>query len=88
MLNKEKDKMTVELVGSIVALIGEYRKAIDELINVIQPISEKQLMDTIDTDTKDLDCKSIQSILTHVVCSGYGYIIYIENHIGKNKKRL
>jgi|DEB19_MinimDraft_2_1074335.scaffolds.fasta_scaffold08523_2 uncharacterized damage-inducible protein DinB len=88
MLNKEKDKMTVELVGSIGALIGEYRKAIDELINVIQPISEKQLMDTIDTDTKDLDCKSIQSILTHVVCSGYGYIIYIENHIGKNKQRL
>lgn len=88
MLNQEKDKMTVELVGSIGALIGEYRKAIDELINVIQPISEKQLMDTIDAGTTDLDCKSIQSILTHVVCSGYGYIIYIENHIGKNKQRL
>jgi uncharacterized damage-inducible protein DinB len=88
MLNQEKDKITGELVGSIGALIAEYRKAIDELINVIKPISDEQLIEIVDMDTIDLDCKSIQSILTHVVCSGYGYIIYIENHIGMNKHRL
>jgi uncharacterized damage-inducible protein DinB len=88
MLNQEKDNISVELTGSTGALIGEYRKAIDELISVIEPINEKQLCELVDTTTTDADCKSIQSILTHVICSGYGYIIYIENHIGDNKPRL
>lgn len=73
---------------SVKALLSEYKKAIDELIYVIQPINEKQLSSLIDNNTSDPDCKSIQSILTHVVCSGYGYIIYIENSIGNNKPRL
>jgi [ribosomal protein S5]-alanine N-acetyltransferase len=80
--------MKPELKGSVKALLSEYKKAIDELITVIHPISEKQLSEVIDNDTTDLDCKSIQSILTHVVCSGYGYMIYIENFIGARKPRL
>lgn len=88
MLNQEKDKVDCELIGSVNALLHEYRKAIDELITVIKPLNEKQLSEIADIGTTDLDCKSIQSILTHVICSGYGYIIYIENYIGNNKPRL
>jgi uncharacterized damage-inducible protein DinB len=88
MLNQEKGNIKVELIGSIGALIGEYRKAIDELNSVIEKISEKQLSVVVDSNTKDPDCKSIQTILTHVICSGYGYIIYIENFVGINKPRL
>lgn len=88
MQNINSDMPKHKLAGNIMALLDEYRKAIDELISVIKPINEKQLCEVVDNSTKDLDCKSIQAILTHVVCSGYGYIIYIENHLGKNKPRL
>jgi len=88
MINQNTDTKTAELSGSIGALIGEYRKAIDELITVIKPVNDQQLCEIIDQNTTDDDCKSIQSILTHVVSSGFGYIIYIENYIGNNKPRL
>lgn len=88
MIKQNIDFKTAELSGSIGALIGEYRKAIDELITVIKPINKQQLCEIIDHTTTDDDCKSIQTILTHVVCSGFGYIIYIENYLGNNKPRL
>ena len=88
MTTLEKNYVKVELIGSVDALLAEYRKAINELICVIEPISEKQLSFVIDHTTTDEDCKSIQTILTHVICSGYGYIIYIENYLGTNKPRL
>ena len=77
-----------KLAGSINALLDEYKKAINELIMVIKPLNEKSLAMVVDNDTKDPDCKSIQTILSHIVCSGYGYTIYIENSIGFNKPRL
>lgn len=86
-MSQEKDNTKTELAGNVRALLEEYRKAINELIYVIKPITEKQLSIIVDVYTKDPDCKSIQSVLTHVVCSGYGYIIYIENYLGDNKSR-
>ncbi len=80
--------MTNKLAGNIRALLDEYKKAINELIAVIEPLHEKSLSMIVDDKTDDPDCKSIQTILSHVVCSGYGYTIYIENFIGFNKPRL
>ncbi len=77
-----------ELTGSIKALLDEYKKAIDELISIIKPINDTRLSMVVDNETKDSDCKSIQTVLTHVVCSGYNYTIYIENSIGVNKPRV
>jgi uncharacterized damage-inducible protein DinB len=82
--NKNKEK---NLTGSIKALLSEYKKAIDELIRVIQPLNSKQLSFVADNETKDIECKSIQTVLTHVVSSGYSYSIYIENSIGINSTR-
>lgn len=70
------------LTGAIAALLDEYRKAIDELINVINPISQEKLIFIIDQKNEDPDSKSIQGILTHVVASCFSYSIYIENHTG------
>lgn len=86
-MSQERDNIKMELKGSINALLDEYRKAINELISVIKPVNEKQLCEVVDRNTADSDCRSIQSILTHVVSSGYGYIIYIENHLGNEKQR-
>ena len=76
------------MIGSIKALLDEYKKVINELITVIKPLDEKSLSMVVDDKTNDPDCKSIQTILSHIVCSGYGYTIYIENSIGFNKPRL
>ena len=39
----------VMLKGNIRALLGEYRKALDELVDVIQPLSTEQLIKIVDT---------------------------------------
>jgi hypothetical protein len=78
---------TKELPGNIKAILSEYKKAIDELITVISSVNDTVLAQVIDQKTEDPDCKSIQTILSHVVCSGYGYTIYIENANGTNKPR-
>ena len=74
-----------ELTGSIKALLGEYKKAINELVNSIEPLSPDQLSLIADSKTTDIDCRSIQTVLTHIVFSGYIYTIEIEKSIGSKK---
>ncbi|CAM1374489.1 DinB family protein [Tenacibaculum xiamenense] len=70
--------------GAIGAILDEYEKTIIELNDVIQGIPQKQLIATVDFQTKDEDCKSIQTILTHVVSSGYNYVIVIRKWLGES----
>lgn len=70
------------LTGAIAALIDEYRKAVHELIDVIRPISQQQLLHTIEPRSTNADCISIQTILTHVTAAMFSYAVYIENAIG------
>ena len=65
-------------LGAIGAILDEYSKAIIELQQVIQNISSTDLVTIVDTTTTNTDCKSVQTVLTHVVSSGYSYAIYIE----------
>lgn len=64
--------------GAVGALLDEYEKAIAELKEVIENISEPDLITVVDHTTTDENCKSIQTILSHVVSSGYSYNIYIQ----------
>lgn len=70
--------------GAVGALLDEYERAIHHLIQVIDPIPPDLLIKIIDHDTEDLDCRSIQTILTHVVESGYTYVIEIRKSLGEN----
>ncbi|MES2418378.1 MAG: DinB family protein [Bacteroidota bacterium] len=79
--------ITAQLSGSINALLEEYKKAINELIHLIESLNPEQLSFIADPNTNDLDCRSIGAILAHVIHSGYGYTVYIENSIGLNKTR-
>lgn len=72
------------LKGSVQALLDEYKKAIGELNNVIKPINDDHLPVIVDHLTDDPACRSIQTILTHVVESGLNYAVYFENYIGNN----
>ena len=73
--------------GAIGALLGEYEKAIKELQHVIKNISASELVTVVDNITADANCKSIQTILTHVVSSGYSYSIYIGDLKNAGTKR-
>jgi len=70
--------------GAIGAILDEYEKAINELIAVIKNISSDHLKTIIDHETEDEDCRSIQTILTHVVRAGYGYATYIRKNQGED----
>ncbi len=69
--------------GAYGALLDEYEKAVEELKSVIISINKNQLLTILDTVTKDEDCRSIQTILAHVVQSGYTYAISIRKHMGE-----
>ena len=63
--------------GAKGALLDEYERALTELKSVISDVSASQLATQVDKNTSDLNCVSIQSILTHVVNAGYSYANYI-----------
>lgn len=69
--------------GTIGALLDEYEKALMELKDVINSVSERELIEIIDHETKDADCKSIQTILTHVIQCGYLYVVEIRKWQGE-----
>ncbi|MFT5823995.1 MAG: putative damage-inducible protein DinB [Crocinitomix sp.] len=69
--------------GAIGAILDEYEKAINELIREIKNFSPNQLIEIIDRETNDEDCKSVQGILTHIVQSGYTYVVEIRIWLGE-----
>lgn len=70
--------------GAYGALLDEYEKALDELKDLVSQVSTEQLQNIVDHKTDDEDCRSIQTILTHVVSAGYTYAITIRNHLGES----
>ena len=53
--------------GAIGAILDEYEKSVEELKEVICTITQEDLVQIVDQATKDEDCRSIQTILSHVV---------------------
>ena len=70
--------------GAVGALLDIYEQAIADFKKVIENIPDNALTITIDSQTTDENCKSIQTILSHVVHSGYGYATNIHNLKGYN----
>ena len=72
--------------GGIGAVMDEYEKAATELENLVNNISEDDFINIVDTETNDEDCRSVQTIVSHVTNSGYGYANYIRDwfNIPKN----
>ncbi len=73
--------------GAAGALLDEYEKVINDLLSVIKDISNDELITIIDDQTTDPNCKSIQSILSHVVRSAVVYAIYICNMRGAEMEK-
>jgi hypothetical protein len=69
--------------GAIGALLDEYEKAVREIMQTIEDLTEQELKQVVDKDTSDQNCVSIQSILGHVVRAGYNYVIAIRKYLGE-----
>lgn len=69
--------------GAIGAILDEYEKALTELEHLIIDLRSEDLTSNVDNKTEDSDCKSIQTILTHVIRAGYNYVIEIRKSFGE-----
>ena len=67
-------------IGAIGALMVEYEKSAKELKNVVKYIDQGSFIKIVDSETEDPDCKSIQTIMNHVIKAGYGYANYIRRY--------
>ncbi len=59
--------------GGVGALMDEYERAALELKSIIENISEEDYVRIADAETEDSDCRSIQTMMNHVIYAGYGY---------------
>jgi uncharacterized damage-inducible protein DinB len=73
--------------GAIGALLDIYQEAISDFKKIIENIPDNALTIIIDPHTTDENCKSIQTVLSHIVHSGYGYATNIHNLKGNNTTR-
>jgi uncharacterized damage-inducible protein DinB len=63
--------------GPIGALMDEYERAAIELERLVEQIPEDDFLRIVDSQTSDDACRSVQTIMSHVVSAGYSYADYI-----------
>jgi hypothetical protein len=71
--------------GAVGGILDEYERALRELRAVIEDVTSEELTRVVDETTEDPNCKSIQTILAHVVRSGYTYAILINSLKGQKE---
>lgn len=67
--------------------MDEYERAASELGRLIEQIPEDDFARVVDSQTKDDDCRSVQTIMSHVVRAGYGYADYIREQFSIESAR-
>lgn len=70
--------------GATGALMDEYERAVGELSLILEAISDDDYTQIRDTATSDDNCRSIQTIVTHVIGAGYGYAGMLRGSWGIN----
>jgi uncharacterized damage-inducible protein DinB len=71
--------------GAVGALMDEYERAAAEFRRVIERLTDEQYTQIVDPDTADESCRSVQTIMSHVVAAGYGYADYIRDAFSMSK---
>ena len=73
--------------GAIGALMDEYERAASELKRLVEQIPDEEYTRIVDSQTQDEDCRSAQTIMSHVVRAAYGYADYIREQISVESTR-
>ncbi len=63
--------------GAVGALMDEYERAAAEFSRLVGGLSDADYELVRDEQTQDAACRSIQTIVQHVIAAGYGYSLYI-----------
>ncbi len=78
--------------GAVGAMMDEYERAAVEFRALIGGLTEEQYTRIVDAETADENCRSVQTVMSHVVAAGYGYANYIRGAfsmtISSPQKRL
>lgn len=61
--------------------MDEYERAASELTRLVEQIPDDDFVRVVDSQTEDEDCRSVQTIMSHVVRAGYGYADYIREQL-------
>ena len=70
---KESTVIKTYRTGAVGALMDEYERASEELLGILDGITDEEYARIRDPDTKDESCRSIETIMSHVIGAGYGY---------------
>jgi len=63
--------------GPVGALMDEYERAAWDLRRLIERVPEAEFVRVADPRTEDESCRSVQTIMSHVVGAGYAYADYL-----------
>jgi uncharacterized damage-inducible protein DinB len=79
--------------GPVGALMDEYERAICELAFILEAVSDEDYARIRDTATDDDNCRSIQTVVTHVISAAYGYAGMLREawgigHIGARREAV
>jgi uncharacterized damage-inducible protein DinB len=73
--------------GALGALMDEYERAASELKRLIERIPEDDFVRVVDSETQSEDCRSVQTIMSHVVNAEYSYADYIREQFSMASNR-
>ena len=73
--------------GALGALFDEYERAAREFAASVTAVGDEQFAECLDADTVDDDCRSVQTVVRHVVSSGFGYATALRRHFGEEIDR-
>jgi len=63
--------------GALGALMDEYERAMRDLVQIVHPLTQVAYVALRDPDNPDPNCRSIQTVIEHVLAAGYRYIGYL-----------
>jgi uncharacterized damage-inducible protein DinB len=73
--------------GGVGAMMDEYERAMAELSELLRRITDDEFELVRDRQTQDESCRSIQTVIHHVIRAGYGYAGYIREAFAIEAKR-
>jgi uncharacterized damage-inducible protein DinB len=73
--------------GAVGALMDEYERAASDLRRLVERFDEEAFDRILDPRTSDENCRSVQTILAHVVFAGYGYADCIRGALAMEPRR-
>jgi uncharacterized damage-inducible protein DinB len=73
--------------GAVGALLDEYERAAGDLARVLAGLDDGAFSRLRDAETTDEDCRSIQTVMRHVVRAGYGYADYLRSAFSMPSER-